>query len=269
MDKIYDAIQKLGFSQYESKAYIALLQNSPVTGYELSKRSGVPRSMIYEVINKLNDKGAIYLIPAEPMKYSPVPAQKLLERIRNNIDGTLNFLESSLLNLEQLREVDVISHINGTELVTAEILSLIDEAKSELWLSVWHPQAAKLAEKVKQAEGRKVNVRSMIFGDKNCTLGSTFHHDYMTAEVVKERIGGKLTTIARDKEAAIIANFINDEVAWAVKTTDPALVLIATEFIRHDIMIEAITRHFGPEKLDQLWRNNPVLRFVVEGKQSE
>ena len=69
MDKIYDAIQKLGFSQYESKAYIALLQNSPVTGYELSKRSGVPRSMIYEVINKLNDKGAIYLSPAEPMKY--------------------------------------------------------------------------------------------------------------------------------------------------------------------------------------------------------
>ena len=269
MDKIYDAIQKLGFSQYESKAYIALLQNSPVTGYELSKRSGVPRSMIYEVINKLNDKGAIYLIPAEPMKYSPVPAQKLLERIRNNIDGTLNFLESSLLNLEQLREVDVISHINGTELVTAEILSLIDEAKSELWLSVWHPQAAKLVEKVKQAESRKVNVLSMIFGDNNCTLGSTFHHDYMTAEVVKERIGGKLTTIARDKEAAIIANFINDEVAWAVKTTDPALVLIATEFIRHDIMIEAITRHFGPEKLDQLWRNNPVLRFVVEGKQSE
>ena len=34
-------------------------------------------------------------------------------------------------------------------------------------------------------------------------------------------------------------------------------------------MIEAITRHFGPEKLDQLWRNNSVLRFVVEGKQPE
>ena len=269
MDKIYNEIQKLGFSQYESKAYIALLQHSPVTGYELSKRSGVPRSMIYEVINKLNDKGALYMIPADPMKYSPVPAQKLLARIRNNIDGPLNFLESSLLNLEQLREVDVVSHINGTELVTAEILSLIDETKSELWLSVWHPQAAKLAGKVKQAESRKVNVLSMIFGDKNCTLGSTFHHDYMTAEVVKERIGGRLTTIARDKEAAIIANFVNDEIAWAVKTTDPALVLIATEFIRHDIMIEAITRHFGPEKLDQLWRNNSVLRFVVEGKQPE
>ena len=85
----------------------------------------------------------------------------------------------------------------------------------------------------------------------------------------RSRIGGRLTTIARDKEEAIIANFVNDEVAWAVKTTDPALVLIATEFIRHDIMIEAITRHFGPEKLDKLWRNNPVLRFVVEGRQSE
>ena len=29
--------------QYEAKAYVALLRKSPVTGYELSKLSGVPR----------------------------------------------------------------------------------------------------------------------------------------------------------------------------------------------------------------------------------
>lgn len=269
MDQILTEIQKIGFSQYESKAYISLLQHSPVTGYELSKRSGVPRSMIYEVINKLNDKGAIYIIPSEPIKYSPVPAQKFLARIRGNMDNTLNFLETSLKNLEQVREVDIITHINGYQLVMDEIVSLIEGAEKELWLSVWHPQASLLCEEVQKAESRHVKVLSMIFGDESCRLGATFHHDYMTADVVKARIGGKLTTIARDQKEAIIANFVNNEVSWAVKTQDPALVLIATEFIRHDIMIEAITRHFGPKELDQLWRNQPDLRFVVEGRQSE
>lgn len=245
MEKILIEIQKIGFSQYESKAYISLLQHSPVTGYELSKRSGVPRSMIYEVINKLNDKGAIYVIPTDPIKYSPVPAPRFLARIRKNIDNTFDFLETSLTDLAQVREMDVVSHINGNKLIMNEMLSIIDGATKELWLSVWHPQASLLVETVQEAENRDVKVLSMVFGDESCCLGATFHHDYMTADVVKERIGGKLTIVARDKEEAIIANFVNAEASWAVKTKDPALVLIATEFIRHDIMIEAITRQIG------------------------
>jgi len=40
-----DPIEKLialGFSEYEAKAYVALLRENPVTGYQLSKLSGVP-----------------------------------------------------------------------------------------------------------------------------------------------------------------------------------------------------------------------------------
>ena len=46
-------LNRIGFSEYEAKAYVALLRKSPVSGYELSKMSGVPRSMIYEVVGKL------------------------------------------------------------------------------------------------------------------------------------------------------------------------------------------------------------------------
>lgn len=269
MEKILAEIQKLGFSQYESKAYIALLQNSAVTGYELSKRSGVPRSMIYEVINKLIDRGAVYTIPSDPFKYSPVPAREFLKRVRRNIDATFDFLDKSLGSLEQVGEVNVVSHINGYEPVLDELRSIIDGAKQELWLSVWNHEGLSLAEKVQEAEKRDVKVLSIMFDNEDCQLGVTFHHDYMPPEVVKERIGGKLTIAARDKEEVIIANCLDKSNSWAVKTHDPALVLVATEFIRHDIMIETITRHFGPDQLDKLWRNNPDLRYVVEGKRSD
>jgi len=267
MEKILAQIQKLGFSQYEAKAYLALLQHSPVTGYELSKRSGVPRSMIYEVVNKLIDRGAVYTIPSDPLRYTPVPAREFLKRVRRNLDATFDFLDQSLSSLKQGEVVNVISHINGYEAVMNELLAIIDKSKQELWLSVWQDQALLAAEKVEQAVNREVKVLSIVFG--SARLGVTFHHDYMPPEVVKARIGGKLTIITRDKEEVIIANVLDTGTSWAVKTHDPALVLVATEFIRHDIMIEAITRHFGPEQLDKLWRNNPDLQYVVEGKRSE
>ena len=52
-DQLLPQLVKLGFSEYEAKAYIALLGKNPVSGYELAKQSGVPRSMIYEVVGKL------------------------------------------------------------------------------------------------------------------------------------------------------------------------------------------------------------------------
>ena len=182
MEKIIAEIQKLGFSQYESKAYIALLQQSPVTGYELSKRCGVPRSMIYEVINKLSERGAIYALPSEPVKYSPVPAKELLKRLRRDVDATFDFLAELLPTMGKSGEIPVISHISGREPVLNELKSLLEASGKELWLSVWAEQAAFIQDAVKAAEERGCKVCSIVFGDDACRLGDTFHHNYKTSD---------------------------------------------------------------------------------------
>jgi HTH-type transcriptional regulator, sugar sensing transcriptional regulator len=101
MEEICQELQKLGFSQYECKAYVGLLKHSPVTGYEVSKRTGVPRSMIYEVLGKLLDKGAIYTVPSEPVKYSPVPAKDLLERMRKSFEASFALLEKEFIRVRK------------------------------------------------------------------------------------------------------------------------------------------------------------------------
>ena len=55
---VVDKLVAIGFSEYEAKAYAALLRENPVTGYQLAKISSVPRSMIYEVLGKLTTRGA-------------------------------------------------------------------------------------------------------------------------------------------------------------------------------------------------------------------
>ena len=56
MKKIYKDLQKLGFSQYEFQVYTEVSKDFPITGYEISERSGVPRSIVYEVVAKLLKK---------------------------------------------------------------------------------------------------------------------------------------------------------------------------------------------------------------------
>lgn len=266
MDEIYIELQKLGFSQYECKAYVGLLKNSSITGYELSKRSGVPRSMIYEVLGKLVDKGAVYTVPSDPLTYAPLPAKELITRLRNTFEHSFDLLEKNLSALESEQQVDVVRRISSDELVIAEMIDMINKAKNELWLSLWEPQISLVKESVVKRVEEGIHVFSILFGAPDCQVGVTTHHDYMAPEVAEERMGGRLTIVSRDNEEVLIANFSPNSTAWAIKTQDPALVLVAMEYIRHDIMFAELVKEMNPEKVETLWMNHPDLFHVVTGK---
>jgi len=266
MNQIHKELQKLGFSQYECKAYIALLKHHPSNGYEISKRSGVPRSMIYEVVGKLVDKGAVYTVPSEPVTYLPLPAKELVLRQRKQFEQSFDFLERELTALESEREVDVIRRIDGDDLVIAEMTDMIRKSREELWLSVWEPQVPLLQAEIDARIADGITVFTMLFGPKEVQVGTTYHHDYMSPEVAQERMGGRLSIVARDQEEVLIASFGSGANAWAVKTEDPALVLVAVEYIRHDIIFGEVTKEVGPERVEALWKSRPDLFHVVTGK---
>jgi sugar-specific transcriptional regulator TrmB len=59
MADIVALLQQLGFSEYEARAYTALLQRSPLNGYELAKAAGLPRANVYAVLQKLEERNAV------------------------------------------------------------------------------------------------------------------------------------------------------------------------------------------------------------------
>lgn len=269
MDQIIEELGRLGFSQYESKAYVSLLTNSPVTGYELAKRSGIPRSMVYETLGKLVDRGAAHLVPTEPVMYAPVSAAVLLGRYRERTAETFGYLERELGAIEKSPDIDVIARLRGERQIDAEIASIVDHATSELWLAAWAPQVSMLRAPVDQALERGVAVFSVLFGDEESDLGWTFRHAYMAPDVVKRRLGGHLTIAARDGEEVVIAEYLDSGESWAVKTRDPALVLIATDYVRHDIMFDVVVPDFGIDRLTATWQHDPRLVHVLTGRPPE
>jgi sugar-specific transcriptional regulator TrmB len=75
-------LQALGFSSYEARVYLALLHGGRLKGYEAAKRSGVPRSMVYQVLGRLVDRGAAYRVEeGEGTFYGAVSQEELLARL--------------------------------------------------------------------------------------------------------------------------------------------------------------------------------------------
>jgi hypothetical protein len=54
-------LQELSFTEYEAKAYLALLEKAPLSGYAVSLNSGVPRSKIYEVLGGMVARGDVMI----------------------------------------------------------------------------------------------------------------------------------------------------------------------------------------------------------------
>ena len=71
-------LQELDFTEYEAKAYITLLEKSPLSGYAISLNSGVPRSKIYEVLNGMVARGDILVSQENTPQYLPLSPEELI-----------------------------------------------------------------------------------------------------------------------------------------------------------------------------------------------
>ena len=57
VEELVKMMMELGLNAYKAKVYIAMLGRNSVTASEVSKLSGIPRQMIYDVLNPLQLKG--------------------------------------------------------------------------------------------------------------------------------------------------------------------------------------------------------------------
>ena len=114
MADITALLQQLGFSEYEARAYLALLQRNPLNGYELAKVSGLPRANVYAVLQKLEsfatERGhsmlelAIGWLASQPSVSSVIAGATKPEQIEQNAAAG-----AWKLTPEELAEVDRIA----------------------------------------------------------------------------------------------------------------------------------------------------------------
>ena len=138
-----ELLQQLGFGEYESRAYIALLKSNPFNGYELAKASGLPRANIYAVLQKLEKRGAIVRLDVpDGVRYSPVPPKDLLRRLRDNYETVLESAQDALESVAAPVEHEQVWNLRGYSAMLEHAQSLVDSSKKHLLTALSPEEAA-------------------------------------------------------------------------------------------------------------------------------
>lgn len=267
LSEVVSQLQAVGMSAYEAKAYVALVAaGEPINGYEVAKRSGVPRSTVYETLSKLVARGAAFEVAdGDGRQYLSLPPESLLRRIRNDVESTIDALSEALPSMTTASPVHLVHNLQGRDAVVARALDLIHEADDDVYLSVWSDELGDLEPALVAADGRRVDVSALVFGEGDLPVGHVHRHTFSGPDIVLDRVGCRLLILAVDHTRVLVGGAVGDTM-WGLFSEDPAVVLVAIEFIRHDIAFQALVTEIGPDRAQELFSTDPTLRHLMTGR---
>ena len=88
-----DDLTFFGLTRQEAVIYTTLLSHGEMTGYEVSKETGISRSNVYAALSNLADKGTAYLIQGDSTKYLPVDVQTFTSNVLKDLQQKADYIK--------------------------------------------------------------------------------------------------------------------------------------------------------------------------------
>jgi sugar-specific transcriptional regulator TrmB len=240
---------EIGFSEYEAKAYIALLRESPATGYQLSKVSGVPRSMIYEVLAKLTARGAaMTLRTGGSTKYAPVPAVEFLDQLHRDHEEIIDSLKDDLSAFASAPNLEHVWNIVGHDNIMARAMEMIQQAASQAYLAVLPATLGTLTPALVDAIER--GVRVVVYTTSDLDLPGGRVVVVPTPEEALGQAGALGMILVIDGEELLIGEWLTATHARASWTSSPLLVFVAEHHLRTDLYLPRVLALLGDRALE-------------------
>jgi HTH-type transcriptional regulator, sugar sensing transcriptional regulator len=232
---VLEALEATGFSLNESRAYAALLAESPATGYEVGVRAQIPRSAVYGVLRRLVKVGAARSIVGTPERFVPAPLDELLALLRKRFDATAATLERAVAELEVRPPPPAAFSVNGYARVLEEAERVIRSAESRLVLSGWPREFSAVSGELRRAAKRKVHIVLFSHAELPKLPGEIF--SYGLAEGALEEFWKHRLIVVADDRRTLIGATEQREDDDAVISEIPAIAEVATSQVALDITL--------------------------------
>lgn len=243
MEHILDTLKNLQFTEYEAKAYLSLLGEAPLTGYAVAKKSGVPRSKIYEVLDNLVVRGDVLVSPGNTPQYTPVPAKELVRNRRTKAEENFDKAEKFFEKFERsANDRENIWNITGDTEILDKVRTCIASTQNRILLEVWKEEFEELADDLREAAERGVNVTIVAYGEVVSDFANVYLHDM--SQAITGEYGGRWLVYSGD-DSEVVAGIVSlgkeSRAAW---TMHVGLVMPITEIIIHDLyLMELLNKH--------------------------
>lgn len=244
-----DLLQELGFTEYEARAYIALLGAPDCNGYQVAKVSGIPRANVYSILEKLVGRGAVQRNDTKAgRRYTAMPPGQLLAGLGKRQKDRLAAAGEALADLEVPQAKTPVFNLDGRNELLMQAHELLEGARTNLVVAIQPAQAAVLAPALAAAHDRGVRIRTLCMEACRAECGGcvgTIHRHNLAP-------GGNtrwLLLVADNRR--LIAAEITGGTTRAIATEQPLIVELADAYIRQSLALATMAGALG-ERFDGL-----------------
>lgn len=161
-EEAVNALEELGLTEYEARCFVALTRLSKGTAKEISRVADVPRSRVYDTVERLDRRGLVEIQQSEPREYKAVPIEMATRRIREEYDSHINAAENALQRIEEPESTDDegMWAITQTDHVVDRMLTFLDDAEETIHFIVAADEVVdqRIRDRLRRASDRGVQV---------------------------------------------------------------------------------------------------------------
>jgi sugar-specific transcriptional regulator TrmB len=196
MESVVEKLQRVGLTEYEAKAYLALLNTHLSTATRVSEKSDVPRTKIYSVLEALKNKGWVRVYSGVPLLFQAVEPLRVFEKAKEDYAEFLESVQTTLKKeVNDMKEKFVIKRFDiGLE-------GLKEEIKKAKTVEI-NNATASFIKKVSDAFRADAMVKVLMFPDE-AKPSSMQRVQFKQAEVA-------IVTIMRNKEVPSMSIILDE-----------------------------------------------------------
>ncbi len=206
-------LQALGLTEYEARAYVALLGMGRAQPAKIARASRIPRPKVYETLERLEARGLATRTQSAPLEYAPLSAREYISRSQREFGSRIDGLERALSRLTPDPAPEAVYPLRGEGAIRGLIEDIVDNARKSVHLA----GDAAIVDALEARVGRGVDVvRGALEGLPPIAAA-----------------GQDPLLVARDGDAAVVAHMVFDGQVepHGIHTHNPVIVRLVEGYI--------------------------------------
>ncbi|WP_106769725.1 TrmB family transcriptional regulator [Paenibacillus faecalis] len=249
---------QFGYSQYESKVYETLVTSGEaMDASSIVKLSGVPKAKVYEVLDRLVDKGiAMDTIAGKKRTYTALPVESVIDKLTREFERDIQRLRSA--SVRKTVVDDQVWSLKSYSSIQAFCKQMIEEAKESILISMWSDEFSEVIDLLDRKEQEGVRVEALVTGSERpeISLSRLYVMNPMEDHDKLERF----ILLVIDMKQLLFAGVEQD--SWqAIRTQAQPFVKVFAEFFYHDMALTAFTRKYPEEMFKDEEMKSLLLRL--------
>lgn len=160
-DSVRQGLQRIGLSQYQSDAYLAVIEHGPLAAVDVAEKSGIPSSRIYDVLTDLEHEGYVTTFEREDRRYVQATEPSDLVNVLRQTGEQLSETAEDIEDVWEQNSIEdhQVNLVKQTDSTLERARAFIENANSSVDVAVTPSQYYQLREALATAASNGAVVR--------------------------------------------------------------------------------------------------------------